>query len=363
MILAIETSCDDSAVALLDLEGNVLANEISSQVQLHEKYGGVVPELASRSHLQTLPLLIRHVLTTHQISLKDLTFIAATSSPGLVGSLLIGVSYAKTLAWTAGIPLIPVDHLEGHLLAPFLDNPDLAFPYLGLIVSGGHTHLIQVNQLGNYTLIGKTLDDAAGEAFDKVAKMTGFKYPGGPIIDKISQECEFPSISFPIPLRSKKVMNFSYAGLKTAVRNHALKEGLYVTDKKLIGYEEFKTWPENSTKDRIRDIFASFQKTVAETLAIRCNQALKVTGLNRLALTGGVAANSEIKTRLQEIANKRKSSFHFPSLRNCTDNAAMIGYTALQYWKQNSNHGLDLSLNASSKSPLNQMEVTPLLPD
>ncbi|MCG8339279.1 MAG: tRNA (adenosine(37)-N6)-threonylcarbamoyltransferase complex transferase subunit TsaD [Proteobacteria bacterium] len=358
MLLSIETSCDDSAVALLDMEGNVITSQISSQTALHERYGGIVPEIASRKHLTTLPLLLRHVFQESSVKLTDLQGIAVTYAPGLIGSLLVGVSYAKTLAWIAKAPLIPVDHLEGHLLAPFLDHKKLRFPYLGLIASGGHTHLVVANGLGDYTLLGKTMDDAAGEAYDKVAKMLGFQYPGGPIIEQLAAGCSNPSIEFPVPLKGKKNLDFSFSGLKTAVRNEALARNLYVEKRRLISYEEFSNRPESIEKAMVCDIAASFQLTVEKTISGRIEKALKKTDLKQFVLTGGVAANQGIRKSLVKLAQKKKKQFFYPELEHCTDNAAMIGYTALQYLKAGhiENNGL-LRLNASSKSPIGLMTV------
>jgi N6-L-threonylcarbamoyladenine synthase len=358
MILAIETSCDDSAVALLDMEGTVITSQISSQTKLHEKFGGIVPEIASRKHLTTLPLLLRNVLNETGTRLTDLQAVAVTYAPGLIGSLLVGVSYAKTLAWLADVPLVPVDHLEGHLLAPFLDHKDLRFPYLALIASGGHTHLIVAQGLGEYLLLGKTIDDAAGEAYDKVAKMLGFQYPGGPIIEQLAAECPHPSIDFPIPLQGKKNLNFSFSGLKTAVRNEAIAKNLYIEKKELISFADFLKQPETKAKSDVRDIAASFQRTVERTIGNRFENALRLTNLERMVITGGVAANQGIRKSLQRVAEKRRKRFFYPSPVNCTDNAAMIGYTALQYFKSGRTVKEDfLRLNASSKSPIGLLSV------
>ena len=358
MILAIETSCDDSAVALMDEEGKLLSDEISSQILEHEKYGGVVPEIASRSHLVSLPKLIRYTLKKNKILIKDISCFAVTTSPGLIGSLLVGVSFAKTLAWIAGASLISVDHLEGHLLAPFLTNQDLDFPYIALIASGGHTHLLHAQALGKYSLMGKTLDDAAGEAFDKVAKMLGFKYPGGPIIDKIAQTFKNPSIGLPIPLLSKNTLNFSYSGLKTAVRNIAIDLGILVEKKPLIGMEAFLNSKDEEKKEKVKNLIASFQKTMARTIEIRCQKALHQLGVKKLVLTGGVAANSSIRKTLTSLCERENFKFYCPPSRLCTDNAAMIAYTA---WIRKRN-GLeknmcDLNLNPSPTSPINRMKV------
>jgi len=358
MILAIETSCDDSAVALLDWDGRVIISEISSQVDLHKKYGGVVPEIASRQHLTTLPLLLRHIFDKHAVELSDLKAVAVTYAPGLIGSLLVGVSYAKTLAWVAGVPLVPVDHIEGHLLAPFLDEPNLKFPFLALVISGGHTHLIVAKGLGNYELLGKTMDDAAGEAYDKVAKLLGFQYPGGPIIEKLANDFSNPTISFPVPLKGRKSLDFSFSGLKTAVRNEAIKKGVYVEKERLISYEEFLKTPDNGKKSIIQDIAASFQRIMTKIIYLRFQEALRVTDLKQMVITGGVAANRGIRDCLTQLAEQENRDFFYPKLVNCTDNAAMIGWTALQHLKSgNIDYTDGITLNAASKSPISQMTV------
>ena len=359
MILGIETSCDDSAVAILDMDGTVIANKISSQSDLHKRYGGVVPELASRRHLTTLPLLLRFVFDRYRIDSGDLKAIAVTYAPGLIGSLLVGVNYAKSLAWVYDCPLIPVDHLEGHLLSPFLDNAELRFPYLGLIASGGHTHLIAAYDFCNYRLLGKTVDDAAGEAFDKVAKMLGFQYPGGPIVDRISERFPTPATEFPIPLKGRNTLNFSFSGLKTAVRNEALKQGVYSVKRKLIGLEQFDELPESEHKRRVGDIVASFQRVVCKIFEERIEKALQKTDLHNFAITGGVAANSGLRRSLQKLAERRGGRFFCPQPVNCTDNAAMIAYTGLKYYKRGEvAKDADLNLNASSVSPLGRLEAT-----
>lgn len=359
MILAIETSCDDSAVALLDMKGGIITNEISSQIDLHKKYGGIVPEIASRKHLTTLPLILRHIFKEHAVNLSDLKAIAVTYSPGLIGSLLVGVNYAKTLSWIAGCPLFPVDHLEGHLLAPFLDEKDLSFPYLALIASGGHTHIIHAKAIGDYQLLGKTMDDAAGEAYDKVAKMLGFQYPGGPIIEKIAESYADPDIQFPIPLKGKKTFDFSFSGLKTAVRNESIKRDVYTEAEQLISYAEFGQIKDLRRKDEIGNIAASFQSIMCQIFERRMKEAIKLTQCKKMAISGGVAANKGIQRTLKQLAKKRGIDFYYPSIKNCTDNAAMIAYTALQYYNSGKS-GIDkaLSLNASSKSPLGQMQVS-----
>lgn len=358
MILAFETSCDDSAIALLNAKGEVIFSRISSQTDLHRKYGGIVPEIASRKHLTTMPLLIRSVMQSGELDLQCLKAIAVTYAPGLIGSLLVGVNYAKTMAWMLGIPVIPIDHLEGHLLAPFLDNSGIRFPYLALIASGGHTHLVHAKKLGDYKLLGKTMDDAAGEAYDKVAKMLGFQYPGGPVIEQLAACCPNPTIEFPVPLKGKKTLNFSFSGLKTAVRNEAIKQELFVEGRRLISFDEYLMIPDEDRKARIADIAASFQRIMAIIVTRRMTEALKKTRLNQMAVTGGVAANTGIRKSLKQLGEKRGVEFFFPETGNCTDNAAMIGYAAVQYMNAGKK-GMEtvFPLNAASKSPIGLMQV------
>ena len=357
MILAVETSCDDSALALIDAEGKVAFEAISSQIDLHAKYGGVVPEIASRKHLVTLPWMMRHLFDETGLEPEKVSALAVTYAPGLVGSVLVGLSWAKALAWTWGKPLVPVDHLEGHLLAPFLDHADLEFPYLALIASGGHTHLVWAEGLGRYKLLGKTLDDALGEAYDKVAKMLGFAYPGGPVIDKLAQRAETASIDFPTPFKGKKTFNFSFSGLKTAVRNEAEARNLRVEKKQLLGYADFERL-EPSRQAALTDLAASFQRRTAQIVRERFEQALERIDAKRLVLTGGVAANSGIRASLEDLAHSRGLRLFCPSLTHCTDNAAMIGRTAWAYINQGRGAAPNpWSLGASPKSPLGLMEV------
>ena len=361
MLLAIETSCDESSVALIDKQGIPVAGEVSSQIDLHEKFGGVVPEIASRAHLTNLPITIRSVMEEAKVTFKDLEAIGVTRSPGLVGALLVGVTYAKTLAWLYDLPLIPVDHLEGHLLAPFLDHPDLEFPFLGLVASGGHTHLYAVRGFKDYSLLGKTLDDAVGEAFDKVAKMLGFQYPGGPIVDRIAAQYPSSPVSFPIPFKGKKTLNFSYSGMKTAVRNKALECGVYIKNQVLLDYEAFVSMPESDNKTQIGNIMSGFQTAVIKSITTRIEEALKLTGLKRVVLTGGVAANRGLQEKMRYLAGERGFSFYSPRLEYCTDNAAMIGYVAWKSWKEGLFSDKNrLNLDVSSQSHLTQMEPIPI---
>jgi N6-L-threonylcarbamoyladenine synthase len=360
MMLAFETSCDDSAIALLGMDGTVIVNRIFSQTDLHRRYGGIVPEIASRQHLTTLPLLLRSILTEQDAGLDRLQAVAVTYAPGLIGSLLVGVSYAKTIAWLQDIPLIPVDHLEGHLLAPFLDNPTLSFPYLALIASGGHTHLLRADGLEDYTLLGRTFDDAAGEAYDKVAKMLGFQYPGGPVIEQLAARCEQPDIDFPVPLKGRENLNFSFSGLKTAVRNEALNRRVYVEGVRLLSFAEYLETVDIDRQRQIENIAGSFQKIMSTIIVRRFSQAVDLTGLRTIAVTGGVAANQGIRRDLARLAEKRGLIFIHPEPKHCTDNAAMIGYTALQHFRRAPDRfGNGLDVTAAAKSPIGLMAVCP----
>ncbi|OGH00852.1 MAG: tRNA (adenosine(37)-N6)-threonylcarbamoyltransferase complex transferase subunit TsaD [Candidatus Lambdaproteobacteria bacterium RIFOXYD1_FULL_56_27] len=357
MILAIETSCDDSALALIGRQGEVVYESLSSQVDFHGKYGGVVPEIASRRHLLTLPLLFEELKAARGLKAEEIRAIAVTQAPGLVGSILVGLSWAKALAWAWDKPLVAVDHLEGHLLAARLDHPELEFPFLSLIASGGHTHLVLAEGLGRYRLLGKTLDDALGEAYDKVAKLLGFEYPGGPILDKIANSSKTASTQFTLPLQKHKTLNFSFSGIKTAVLNEAIARNLRVENLRLLGYSDFQALPEPS-RLAIADLVNSFQTTAAKIVVQRFEQALAKVSVQRISLTGGVAANSALRQALGELAQKRGLEFYCPLPKHCTDNAAMIGQVAFEYLKLGTGvHPNPLSLGASPKSPMGLMEL------
>jgi len=353
MILAIESSCDDTAVALVTLQGQEVESRIASQIAWHEKFGGVVPEIASRQHLAALPWLVEEVLAQAQVTKNQLKAIAVTHQPGLVGSVLVGVSVAKALAWSLNLPLVPVDHLEGHLLAPLLDHPNLQFPYLALIASGGHSHLFWVKELGDYQLLGRTLDDAAGEAYDKAAKMLGFPYPGGPVIEQLAALCPGPGAVFPFPLADKPGLDFSFSGLKTAFRNQALERQIYVEKSQLIGYDCFiKTATPNHLK-QAAELAKGLQNIMETIFSKRMDQAHQQTQAKAWVLTGGVAANQGLRRALAAQAAKRKAVFYAPSLAHCMDNAAMIGLVAAKKLAANpAGFALDHRLNASAKSPL-----------
>jgi len=334
-VLAIETSCDDTGAAVV-LDGRkILSNVVSSQVPIHQKYGGVVPELASRKHIESIIPVVTEALETAEVTLREIDGIAVTQGPGLVGSLLIGLSFAKSLSFAAGLPLVGVNHVEAHLSAIFLEEKPPRFPFIGLVVSGGHTSLFRMDGFGKYKRLGQTRDDAAGEAFDKVAKFFGLGYPGGPIIDELSKAGNARAIRFPRASLGKDSFDFSFSGLKTAVVNYV----------KFLP-RPVKDYPENL----IRDIVSSFQEAVVEVLVKKTLRAAQHQGLKRIVLSGGVAANRRLRERMKEEASEERIKLYIPSPSFCTDNAAMVGVVGYEYLKRGIRS--DLSLNAFSNLPL-----------
>ncbi len=325
-ILGIESSCDETAASIVRVDKksghvSVLANIISSQIEIHKKYGGVVPELASRDHIRKLVPLIKQLIQESGLISADINGIAYTAGPGLMGALLVGASTARSLAWTWNIPAVAVHHMEGHLLAPMLEDNPPAFPFVALLISGGHTLLVQVNEIGSYLLLGESLDDAAGEAFDKTAKLLGLSYPGGPKLSKLAEQGH-PQIKFPRPMTDRPGLDFSFSGLKTFALN-------------TINASE-------KTAQNKADIAAGFQLAVAETLTIKCKRALQQTGLKRLVVAGGVSANSQIRALLTEMTIKEQAQIYFPRLEFCTDNGAMIAYAGCQRLMLGQQQGLDI---------------------
>ncbi len=309
-VLGIETSCDETAVAVYDSERGLLAHTLFSQVDLHAEYGGVVPELASRDHIRKITPLVRQVMEAANCKNQDLDAIAYTLGPGLIGALLVGDCFARSLATALGVPFIPVHHLEGHLLAPMLEDSAPVFPFLALLVSGGHSQLIEVKALGDYHIIGESLDDAAGEAFDKAAKMLGLGYPGGPAIARTAQKGVDGRFVFPRPMCDRPGLDMSFSGLKTFCLNT-------INDCKEKGiYDE----------QCQADIAHAFQKAVAETLAIKCRRALEQTDSKQLVIAGGVGANIYLRERLAQECDKRNVKLFYPRIEFCTDNGAMIAY-------------------------------------
>ena len=307
-VLGIETSCDETGVAVYDgRRGLLLGHAVHSQVALHADYGGVVPELASRDHVRkTLPL-IEHVLAAAGLDGRELGGVAYTAGPGLVGALLVGAVVARALAWGWGVPTLAVHHMEGHLLAPLMEADPPAFPFVALLVSGGHTQLIEVAGLGRYRLLGDTRDDAVGEAFDKTAKLLGLGYPGGPALARLADDGDPKRFTFPRPMTDRPGLDFSFSGLKT----HAL-----VTLRDLA--------PDDRTAHA--DVARAFQDAVVETLAIKCRRALRATGLRTLVVAGGVSANRALRARLEQMATAEGGVAHFPRPEFCTDNGAMIAH-------------------------------------
>lgn len=313
--MGIETSCDDSSVAILKNDREVLVNLISSQIDIHALFGGVVPEIASRKHLEAINPLIEKALADTNLSYEDIDLISVTKGPGLMGSLLVGISAAKGLSLATGTPLIGANHMQGHICANYLSNKDLEPPFISLVVSGGHTYLCKVNSYIDYEVIGKTLDDAAGESFDKVARKIGLGYPGGPKIDKLAKEGNKDAVDFPRVMLEKGSYDFSFSGLKTAVLNYAHKL-------EQRGEEVNKA-----------DLAASFQEAVVDVLVDKSMMLLKETGLKKIAVSGGVAANSRLKKRLKEECDKEGIKFYHPSVILCTDNAAMIAMAGFLNYK------------------------------
>jgi N6-L-threonylcarbamoyladenine synthase len=304
LVLAIESSCDETAAAVVRDGREVLSNIIASQVSDHAVFGGVVPEIASRKHLEAIIPVVGAALAEAGVTLAEIEGIAVTQGPGLAGALLVGVATAKALAFVRRIPVVGVNHIEGHLLAAFLERP-VAFPFVALAVSGGHTHLYRVDGIGRYTTLGQTLDDAAGEAFDKVAKLLGISYPGGVAIDRLAAEGDPAAIRFPRPLMHDGSFNFSFSGLKTAVLTH------------------FRKHPDANQGQALKDLCASFQAAVCDVLVRKTAAVIDATGINRVVVAGGVACNSGLRREMARLAQERSLELHIPAPLLCSDNAAM----------------------------------------
>jgi len=324
-ILSIETSCDETSAAIVENGRKILSNRIYSQIDIHQKYGGVVPEIASRNHVKKLPYIIDEALAESGLSLKEMDAIAVTNGPGLIGALLIGLSTAKAMAYSLKIPLIGVHHIEGHIAANFLEYPELEPPFLTLVVSGGHSHLVMVRDYQTFEVLGKTRDDAAGEAFDKVSRVLGLGYPGGPAIDLAAQEGNADAIAFPRVMLEKNSLDFSFSGLKSAVLNY-----LNHCKMKDINYS-------------INDVAASFQLAVVEVLVEKAMIAAKNVGVEKIALAGGVSCNSLLRQKMATAALKHGYELYFPKPILCTDNAAMIG--SMAYYNYLNGAVSDLNLN------------------
>lgn len=334
LILAIESSCDETAVAVIKNGREVLANVVSTQIDIHKKFGGVVPEVASRKHLENINIVVEEALEQSGLALEDMTHIAVTYGPGLVGALLVGVATAKALAFAANKPLIAVHHIEGHIYANFLVNPELEPPLLCLVVSGGHTAIVKIDRHGHYILLGQTRDDAAGEAYDKVARSIGLPYPGGPQIDRLAKEGDPKAIDLPRAWLEEDSYDFSFSGLKSAVLNYLNK----------MAMKQQAVEP--------RDVAASFQQAVIDVLVTKTMRAAQAEGLKTIVLAGGVAANSGLRQQLEEAAAAQGCTLYCPPLALCTDNAAMIGAAA--HYKALRGEFADWTLNAVPNLPFSQ---------
>ncbi|MCE5311636.1 MAG: tRNA (adenosine(37)-N6)-threonylcarbamoyltransferase complex transferase subunit TsaD [Nitrospiraceae bacterium] len=330
-ILGIDTSCDDTSAAVIEGSSTILSNIVSSQTDIHKKYGGIVPELASRMHMEMISHVVKEALDQAQADLSLIDAIAVCKGPGLIGSLLVGCGFAKSLGYAAGIPVVGVNHLEGHIFAPFLES-EPEFPFISLIASGGHTSLYQVNSFGNYEELGRTRDDAAGEAYDKIAKMMGLGYPGGPVIDRLAAEGDSRAFNFPRAYVPES-FDFSFSGLKTSVRRML---------QTIVPDGDTRKIPERT----MRDLAASFQASVVDVLVRKVEWVIAKRGIGRVVLTGGVSANNELRKRMQLMADERNAKLWLPSLKLCTDNAAMIAAAGYHHFMAGDIAGLDLNPKA-----------------
>lgn len=338
LVLGIETSCDETGIAIYDAGRGLLAEALYSQVELHAEYGGVVPELASRDHIRkTLPL-IEQVLDAAGYSRADLDGVAYTAGPGLIGALMVGAMIGRSLAYALNIPAIGIHHMEGHLLAPMLEENPPAFPFIALLVSGGHTQLIRVEGIGQYCMLGESLDDAAGEAFDKAAKMLGMAYPGGPLLAKLAEQGELGRFEFPRPMTNRPGLDFSFSGLKTFTLNTC---------------NEYRD-PQGQIPAQLKaDIACAFQEAVVDTLVIKCRRALQQESLSRLVIAGGVSANKRLRSKLEQALAKQQAEVFYARPQFCTDNGAMIAYAGCQ--RLLAGQLDDLEVTARPRWPMQQL--------
>lgn len=333
LVLGIETSCDETGVAVYDDERGLLAHALYSQTEIHAHYGGVVPELACRDHVRKALPLLRQLFEDAGISGADINGVAYTAGPGLIGALLVGAALGRSLAWAWNVPAIGVHHMEGHLLAPMLESDPPTFPFIALLVSGGHTLLVQVGAVGEYQTLGESLDDAAGEAFDKTAKLLGLPYPGGPALAACAEKGNPQRFKFPRPMTDRPGLDFSFSGLKTFALN---------------------TWRAvGSSPQDVADIAWAFEDAVVETLFIKCRRALRETGIRNLVVAGGVGANRRLRTRLRELAEQEGRRVYYPRPVFCTDNAAMIAYTGYQRLKAGQRE--ETAIQVSARWPLDTL--------
>ncbi|MFG3696112.1 tRNA (adenosine(37)-N6)-threonylcarbamoyltransferase complex transferase subunit TsaD [Stutzerimonas stutzeri] len=330
LVLGLETSCDETGVALYDSEHGLLADALFSQIDLHRVYGGVVPELASRDHVKRMLPLIRQVLAEAEREASQIDAVAYTAGPGLVGALLVGASCAQAMAFAWGVPAVGVHHMEGHLLAPMLEEQPPAFPFVALLVSGGHTQLVRVDGIGRYELLGESVDDAAGEAFDKTAKLMGLRYPGGPEIALLAERGTPGRFVFPRPMTDRPGLDFSFSGLKTST---------------LTTWQQCRNAGDDGEQTRC-DIALAFQQAVVETLTIKCRRALQQTGLNSLVIAGGVSANQALRQSLERMLGELNGQVFYARPRFCTDNGAMIAYAGCQRLLAGQQDGPQISVQA-----------------
>lgn len=323
-VLGIETSCDETGIAIYDDKAGLLANQLYSQIKVHADYGGVVPELASRDHIRKTVPLIQAALKEANLTSADIDAVAYTAGPGLVGALMVGATVGRSLAFAWGVPAVAVHHMEGHLLAPMLEDKSPEFPFVALLVSGGHTQLISVTAIGEYKLLGESIDDAAGEAFDKTAKLLGLDYPGGPLLSRMAQQGTEGRFVFPRPMTDRPGLDFSFSGLKTFAAN---------------------TIRGNADDDQTRaDIARAFEDAVVDTLAIKCKRALEQTGFKRLVMAGGVSANRALRVKMEEVLTQRGGEVFYARPEFCTDNGAMIALAGLIRLKGGSTTGLGVTV-------------------
>ena len=339
-VLGIETSCDETGIAIYDDEQGLIANQLYSQIKLHADYGGVVPELASRDHIRKTVPLIQAALKEANLTSADIDGVAYTAGPGLVGALMVGSSIGRSLAYAWNVPAVAVHHMEGHLLAPMLEDNPPQYPFVALLVSGGHTQLISVTGIGQYRLMGESIDDAAGEAFDKTAKLLGLDYPGGAKLSKLAEQGDSSRFHFPRPMTDRPGLDFSFSGLKTAAANtiHQYSQSIELDEQ---------------TK---ADIARAFEDALVDTLLIKSRRALEQTGFNRLVIAGGVSANKTLRNKLAELMAQRKGQVYYPRIEFCTDNGAMIAYAGMIHLKQQQYS--DLAINVRPRWPLSELNVS-----
>lgn len=333
-VLGIETSCDETGIAIYDDQKGLLAHQLYSQVKLHADYGGVVPELASRDHIRKIIPLIDEALKQAECDKTSIDGIAFTSGPGLIGALLVGSTVARGLAFAWDKPVIGVHHMEGHLLAPMLEDNIPEFPFLALLVSGGHSLIVEVQAIGEYQILGESIDDAVGEAFDKTAKIMGLDYPGGPRLAKLAEQGTKGRFKFPRPMTDRPGLDFSFSGLKTFAANTLKAQG--------------------DDPQTLADIAYAFQEAAVDTLLIKCKRALKQTGLKRLVIAGGVSANTELREKMANLMQSMQGEVYYPRLEFCTDNGAMIAYAGLQRLKAGQTNQ---NINVKPRWPLNELEA------